>query len=95
MDFIITVKNSPNYVKEKLLQLPNTPLVQMAKVFVYKTPFGTEIQIDICSSELVKFLVTPQLIPFSILLISEIVTISSRYCADDIYHTSGRATPLH
>lgn len=59
MDFIITVKNAPNYVKEKLLQLPNTPFVQMAKFFVYKTPTGTEIQIDICSSELVEFLFTP------------------------------------
>ena len=56
MDFVITVENAPNYVKEKLLKLPNTPFEQRAQIFVYRTPTHGEIQIGMCNSKQVEFL---------------------------------------
>ncbi|KIX02795.1 uncharacterized protein Z518_08737 [Rhinocladiella mackenziei CBS 650.93] len=47
IDFIVNIGNAPQRVKQRLLALPNSPFVQQAQFFYYKTPSGPHIQIDI------------------------------------------------
>ncbi|PLN82443.1 hypothetical protein BDW42DRAFT_193060 [Aspergillus taichungensis] len=47
VDFLITVQGAPEAVKDKLLAIPSSPFQQQAQLFLYKTPGGKNIQIDI------------------------------------------------
>ncbi|RDW81521.1 uncharacterized protein DSM5745_05078 [Aspergillus mulundensis] len=47
VDFLMTVENAPNSVKEKLLALPSSPFEEQAQFFMFKSPRGKRIQIDI------------------------------------------------
>ncbi|RMZ78132.1 hypothetical protein DV738_g3992, partial [Chaetothyriales sp. CBS 135597] len=41
VDFMVNVSNAPRGVKEKLLALPDSPFIQQAQLFYYKTPSGS------------------------------------------------------
>ncbi len=47
VDFIITVKDAPASVKQKLLELPKSRFIQLADFFFYNSPSGKKVQIDI------------------------------------------------
>ncbi|GAB1312204.1 hypothetical protein MFIFM68171_02414 [Madurella fahalii] len=47
VDFIISIDSAPQSVKSKLLALPNSPFIQQAQYFLYKSSDGDQIQIDI------------------------------------------------
>ncbi len=47
VDFIINIASAPESVKTKLLSLPNSPFVQHAQYFYYKSRDGSYVQIDI------------------------------------------------
>ncbi|KAL9098448.1 MAG: hypothetical protein Q9163_005892 [Psora crenata] len=44
---IVNIHNAPQGVKQRLLALPNSPFIQQAQFFYYKTPGGSHIQVDI------------------------------------------------
>ncbi len=46
IDFITTAKNAPDSVKQKLLNLPNSPFEDCAGIFFYQSPTGPAVQID-------------------------------------------------
>ncbi|KAF2230122.1 hypothetical protein EV356DRAFT_580299 [Viridothelium virens] len=47
VDFIVSIDSAPQGVKQKLLALPNSFFTQQAEFFLYKSPDGSNIQIDI------------------------------------------------
>jgi hypothetical protein len=47
VDFLISIQEAPQAVKSKLLELPKTPFIERAQLFMYKTLIGQNIQIDI------------------------------------------------
>lgn len=47
VDFIINIDSAPASIKTKLLALPNSPFLEQAQFFFFKTPSGNHIQVDI------------------------------------------------
>ncbi|KAG6032240.1 hypothetical protein E4U41_007280 [Claviceps citrina] len=47
VDFIVNIDSAPHGVKGKLLALENSPFIQRAQKFLYRSPDGDDIQIDI------------------------------------------------
>ncbi|RMD39644.1 hypothetical protein DV735_g5480, partial [Chaetothyriales sp. CBS 134920] len=47
VDFMVNISNAPRGVKDKLLALPDSPFIQQAQLFYYKSTGGSLIQIDI------------------------------------------------